>query len=131
MEKKGTTSNLNDLEDLVRSEYLDFAQVIFRQILDCHFNYNGPFFEDKVNSLQIISESHHRIQADKLYFEELKNCFKEVENEEDLIKKLWDPNNEEIIKKDKILDYNLLYKALCRALGRNGILYRKERFIRL
>jgi hypothetical protein len=130
MGKKDIDKQYKEIEDLLQTESLDYSQVLFREILDCYFNSGGPFFEDKVESLQYLAEGHHRILEDKKYFAELEEAVIEEDNEEEEITKMRDPSFKGEVSKETKPDYKKIYRAILSALGRNGLLYKKERFMR-
>lgn len=129
MSKNDSLKDFRLLEEVVSADVLDFGQVVFRMVLDIYYNAGSPEFEDKVRTFQILAESHHRINEDKEYLKKIEETVDLVDDEDQLIIKERDPLYSGPVDKVEVVDYYKVFRAICEALGRHGILYRKERHI--
>jgi hypothetical protein len=129
--KKGTLDHFTNLEDIVQKQLLDAEQVFFRQLMDVYYNIGTPSFEEKLKAFQYSVEAHHRVQADEEYKKELGEAIVKKEDEIEKIKSIREPGYNKEIPMIEEYDAMLVFKAVMRTLGRNGLLYRKEHFQRI
>ena len=129
--KKDTKKHFTNLEDIVQKQLLDAEQVFFRQLMDVYYNIGEPSFEEKLLAFQYSVEAHHRVQNDEEYKKDLEDAIIKVEDEREKVNAVREPGHDGKIPLVDKIDNMLVFKALMRTLGRNGLLYRKEHFQRI